>query len=56
MLRMAIAFLLIAILAGALGLARVEFIAADVAWVLFVIFLILAVVSMVMGRSAGPPA
>jgi len=56
MLRMAIAFLLIALLAGALGLARTEFIAGEVAWVLFVIFLVLAVVSMLFGRSAGPPA
>ena len=55
MLRMAIAFLLIALLAGALGLARTEYIAAQVAWLLFVIFLVLAVVTMVFGRSSGPP-
>lgn len=55
MLRMALVFLLIAILAGALGLFRVQFIASEVAWVLFVIFLILAVVSMVFGRRAEPP-
>jgi len=55
MLRLALGFLLIAILAGALGLFRTEYVASEVAWVLFVVFLILAVVSMVVGRRAGPP-
>ena len=55
MLRLAIGFLLIAILAGALGLFRTEAVAAEVAWVLFVVFLVLAVISMVIGRSGAPP-
>ena len=56
MLRWAIAFLLIALIAGALGLFNTQIIAAEIAWVLFVVFLILAVVSLVMGgRRAGPP-
>ena len=55
MLRMALAFLLVALLAGALGMFRVEYIASEVAWILFVVFLILAVVSLVAGRRAGPP-
>jgi len=56
MLRMALLFLLIALLAGALGLVRTEWLASEIAWVLFVVFLILAVVSLVMGNRAGPPA
>jgi len=54
MLRMALLFFLIAIIAGALGLFGTEYLAANVAWILFVVFLILAVVSLVFGRS-GPP-
>jgi uncharacterized membrane protein YtjA (UPF0391 family) len=53
MLRWAIVFLVIALLAGALGLFRVEWMASEIAWVLFVVFLILFVVSLVMGRR--PP-
>jgi uncharacterized membrane protein YtjA (UPF0391 family) len=55
MLRLAIGFLLIAILAGALGLFRTEAVASEVAWVLFVVFLVLAVLSMVIGRRGAPP-
>lgn len=50
MLRMALLFLIIALVAGALGLVGTEYLAAHIAWILFVIFLILAVVSMVVGR------
>ncbi len=53
MLRMAAVFLLIAILAGALGLGGAEYVSSQIAWVLFVIFLVLAVVSMVSGRRGG---
>jgi len=55
MLRLAIGFLLIALLAGALGLFRTEAVASEVAWVLFVVFLVLAVLSMVVGRRGAPP-
>jgi uncharacterized membrane protein YtjA (UPF0391 family) len=55
MLRLALGFLLVAILAGALGLFRAEYIASEIAWVLFVVFLVLAVVSLIAGRRAGPP-
>lgn len=55
MLRLALIFLVVALIAGALGLFRTEMVAAEVAWVLFVVFLIMAVVSMVVGRRAGPP-
>jgi uncharacterized membrane protein YtjA (UPF0391 family) len=53
MLRMAVVFLVIALIAGALGLFHVEWMASQIAWVLFVVFLILFVVSLVMGRR-GP--
>jgi uncharacterized membrane protein YtjA (UPF0391 family) len=55
MLRLALAFFLIAILAGALGLFRTQYLAAEIAWVLFVVFLVMAVVSIVLGRRAEPP-
>jgi uncharacterized membrane protein YtjA (UPF0391 family) len=46
---------LISLLAGALGLFRTEFVAGEVAWVLFVVFLVMAVVSLVFGRRTEPP-
>jgi uncharacterized membrane protein YtjA (UPF0391 family) len=55
MLRWALLFLVVALVAGALGAFRVQFIASEVAWILFVVFLILFVVSLFMGRR-GPPA
>ena len=56
MLRWAVVFLLIALIAGGLGFFNTQMIAAEIAWVLFVVFLILAVVSLVLGgRRAGPP-
>jgi uncharacterized membrane protein YtjA (UPF0391 family) len=57
MLRLAIVFLVIALLAGALGLFHVEAISSQIAWILFVVFLILFVVSLVFGRGRGgsPP-
>lgn len=55
MLRMAVVFLIVAIIAGALGLGHVEFLSSQIAWILFIVFLILFVVSMVMGRRGGPP-
>ena len=52
MLRLALMFLIIALIAGALGLFRAEFIASQVAWILFVVFLVLFVVSLVFGRRS----
>ena len=52
MLGAAVLFLLIALVAGALGLVGTEIIAANIAWILFIVFLILAVASFVFGRSA----
>jgi uncharacterized membrane protein YtjA (UPF0391 family) len=54
MLRYSLLFLLVAIVAGALGFFRAEFIASEIAWVLFVVFLVLFVVSLVMGRRSSP--
>jgi uncharacterized membrane protein YtjA (UPF0391 family) len=55
MLRWAIIFLVIALVAGVLGLAHVEWLSAQIAWVLFVVFLILFVVSLIFGRRGGVP-
>ncbi len=53
MLRAAILFLVIALIAGFLGLFRVEYVASEVAWILFVVFLILAVASFIFGRGSS---
>jgi uncharacterized membrane protein YtjA (UPF0391 family) len=56
MLRWAVLFFIIALIAAALGFGGI---AGDAAWigkVLLVVFLILAVVSLVMGRGGAPPA
>jgi uncharacterized membrane protein YtjA (UPF0391 family) len=54
MLRWAIVFLVLALIAGALGLYHVEAISSNVAWVLFVVFLILFVVSLIFGGVRTP--
>ncbi len=55
MLRWAIIFLIIALVAGALGMFHVEWLSSQIAWILFVVFLILFVVSLVFGRGSAPP-
>ncbi|MBN7798348.1 DUF1328 domain-containing protein [Parahaliea mediterranea] len=50
MLHWALIFLIVAIVAGVLGLTGVASIAAEIAWALFIIGLILAVVFFIMGR------
>jgi uncharacterized membrane protein YtjA (UPF0391 family) len=55
MLRLAIIFLVIALIAGVLGLSHVEWLSSQIAWILFVVFLILFVVSLVFGRRGGAP-
>ncbi len=50
MLRLTLLFLLIALVAGALGLFRVEWIASEIAWILFVVFLVLFLVSLLWRR------
>lgn len=58
MLRLSLLFLVIALIAGALGMFRVEAISSEIAWVLFVVFLVLFVVSLLFGgrRGIAPPA
>jgi uncharacterized membrane protein YtjA (UPF0391 family) len=51
---MALLFLIIGLIAGALGLFRVEWLATEVAWILAVVFLILFVVSLALGRRSPP--
>ena len=51
MLSAAILCLVIALIAGAMGLIGTEILAAHIAWILFVVFLIFAVVSFIFGRS-----
>jgi uncharacterized membrane protein YtjA (UPF0391 family) len=56
MVRWAILFFVIALIAAAFGFGGI---AGDAAWigrVLLVVFLILAVVSLVLGRGGAPPA
>lgn len=53
MLGWAAMFLIIAIVAGVLGLTGVAGVAMDIAWILFVVGLVLAVIFFIMGRR--PP-
>jgi uncharacterized membrane protein YtjA (UPF0391 family) len=55
MLQLSILFLVIALIAGALGLANTAYVSSEIAWVLFVVFLILFVVSFLFGRRVPPP-
>jgi uncharacterized membrane protein YtjA (UPF0391 family) len=55
MLGAAFMFLIVAIVAGMLGLFRVEWLASEIAWVLFVVFLVLFIVSFIFGRRTAPP-
>ncbi len=56
MLRLALLFLIIALIAGALGLYPVAAIGSQLAWICFVVFLVLFLVSLVAGGiRSGPP-
>lgn len=56
MLRLALLFLIIALVAGALGVYPVEAVGAQIAWVFFAIFLVLFLVSLLAGGlRSGPP-
>jgi uncharacterized membrane protein YtjA (UPF0391 family) len=50
MIGMALTFLVVAIIAGVLGLTGIAGVATNIAWILFVVGLILALVFAVMGR------
>jgi uncharacterized membrane protein YtjA (UPF0391 family) len=54
MLQLSILFLIIALVAGVLGLANTQYVASEIAWVLFVVFLVLFIVSFVFGRRTPP--
>ena len=55
MLGLSVVFLIVALIAGAMGLGRTEYVAVEIAWILFVVFLVLAVLSFVFGRRTVPP-
>jgi uncharacterized membrane protein YtjA (UPF0391 family) len=50
MLQLALIFLIVALVAGVLGLTGIAGISANIAWILFVVGLVLALVMFVMGR------
>ena len=54
MLYYALIFLVVGLIAGALGLFGIAAIAGQIAWVLFLIGIILVVVHMISGRRALP--
>jgi uncharacterized membrane protein YtjA (UPF0391 family) len=55
MLYWAAVFLIIALVAGALGIGGgVQFVSAQIAWILFVVFLVLFVVSLISGGIRRP--
>ena len=55
MLRWALLFLVISLIAAVLGIWPVAFLAKEIAWILFVIFLALFLIAAVMGRATPPP-
>ena len=55
MLRYALIFLVIALIAGALGLYGLEGMAMWIARVLFIFFIALFIVALIMGRRFPPP-
>lgn len=54
MINLAIIFLIIAIIAGFLGLTGIMNIAVEMAWILFIVGLILAILFWVIGRRPPP--
>ncbi|MEY6433571.1 DUF1328 domain-containing protein [Thioalkalicoccus limnaeus] len=53
MISLALAFLIVAIIAGVLGLTGIAGVATNIAWILFVVGLILALIFFLTGRR--PP-
>lgn len=56
MLRYALTFLIVAIIAAALGFGGIAGAASDIARILFYIFLVLFLVALISGRKAPPAA
>ena len=54
MLSWAVTFLIIALIAGVFGLTGIAGTAVNIAWILFVVGLILAVVTFLFGRRTPP--
>ena len=54
MLYYALVFLVVGVIAGALGLAGVAVIAGQISWVLFLIGIVLLVIHLVTGRRLPP--
>ncbi|MCB1948771.1 DUF1328 domain-containing protein [Nitrosomonas sp.] len=54
MINLAITFLIIAIIAALLGVTGVAGIAVEIAWILFVVGLVLSIVFWVIGRRPPP--
>ncbi|MEX1025480.1 MAG: DUF1328 family protein [Planctomycetota bacterium] len=50
MLRWTFIFLIVSLIAAAFGLSGIEGLAADIAWVLFVVFLVLFVWGLISGK------
>jgi uncharacterized membrane protein YtjA (UPF0391 family) len=55
MISWAITFLIIALIAGVLGMGVVSGVAANIAWILFAVFLVLFAVSLFTGRRGPRP-
>ncbi|HVK18587.1 MAG TPA: DUF1328 domain-containing protein [Fimbriiglobus sp.] len=55
MLRLALLFLVIALIAMVLGAGNVAGLSMDIAWILFVVFLVLAVISFAANALRGRP-
>lgn len=56
MIRFAALFLVIALIAGVLGIYPVEAIGSQIAWAFFVLFIVLFIISLVVGGTrTGPP-
>jgi len=55
MLRVALLFLILALIAGALGIYPVAAISQEIAWIVFVIFLVLFAVSLLAGGFRSGP-
>ncbi len=54
MISWAVTFLIIAIIAGVLGFSGIAGAAVNIAWILFVVGLVLALIFMILGRRRPP--
>lgn len=50
MLRLALGFLVVAILAGLFGFTKIVDISTDIAWILFLVGIVMAVIFFILGR------